>query len=496
MEVLSVATGAKPMSTTQESRAGTVEQRGIDIIPENERHGRSRDLFFLWLGTNTNIYYIINGVILISLGLTFWQCLLVILVGGLSFFLVGLTSIQGPRTGTSTFAINRASFGPRGGRVLAFLSWITLVGFEGSGVALAAIALLTLTHSFGWSLGNTVWFKVVIILVVAGLQIYIPTLGHATIVLVQKIFAWVFAIFFIAIAFMIGNKVQFTGGHPATLATITVGLAMMISANGVSWSNTGSDYSRYLPSNTRPRSIIWAVAIGSYVPSVLLEILGSAIATRLPGASDPISGLPAALPAWFLVPYLLLLLFNLLALNAIDLYSSGLTLQTVGLSIKRWQATMIDMVICTILATIAIFSSGFNSLYSELLSLLIVFLVPWGAIYLIDSWQRRNVYNSAGLLTKVGGPYWYQGGFNLAGVISQIGGMVAAALWVNSPLFQGPFSHLLGGSDMSFFTGAIVSGILYWLLSRIFASPQQASSVLQQEGSTVQEISYSTSTSD
>jgi nucleobase:cation symporter-1, NCS1 family len=486
------------MSTTQGSRAGTIEQRGIDIIPESERHGRSRDLFFLWLGTNTNIYYIINGVILISLGLTFLQSLFVILIGGLSFFLVGLTSIQGPRTGTATFAINRASFGPRGGRVLAFLSWITLVGFEGSGVALAAIALLTLTSSFGWSIGNTVWFKVVVILVVAGLQIYIPTLGHATIILVQKISAWVFAIFFIAIAFMIGNKVQFASGHPAPLATMTVGIAMMVSANGVSWSNTGSDYSRYLPSNTRPRSIIWAVAIGSYVPSVLLEILGAAIATRLPGASDPISGLPAALPGWFLIPYLLLLLFNLLALNAIDLYSSGLTLQTIGLKIKRWQATMIDMVICTILATIAIFSSGFNNLYSQLLSLLIVFLVPWAAIYLVDSWQRRNAYISAGLLAQEGGPYWYQEGFNLAGVIAQIGGMVAAALWINSPLFQGPFSHLFGGSDMSFFTGALVSGLLYWILSRIFVAPHshRVSSELQQEGVELQEASYSTSSSD
>src|SRR5258707_7807178 len=120
-------------------RSGVVEQRGIELVPENERHGKPRDLFFMWLGTNTNVFYIINGALLISLGLNFLQSLLIILLGNIAgFFLLGLTSIQGPRTGTATFAINRAAFGPNGGRLLAFFNWLTLLGFEGSGVALAA----------------------------------------------------------------------------------------------------------------------------------------------------------------------------------------------------------------------------------------------------------------------------------------------------------------------------------------------------------------------
>src|SRR5260370_18363926 len=122
------------MRTSHNTQAGGVEQRRIGLVPASERHGRPRDLFFMWLGTNTNVFYIINGAIVISLGLNFLQSLLVILVGNLAFFLLGLTSLQGPRTGTATFAINLAAFGPNGGRVLAFFNWLTLVGFEGSGV--------------------------------------------------------------------------------------------------------------------------------------------------------------------------------------------------------------------------------------------------------------------------------------------------------------------------------------------------------------------------
>ena len=73
------------MSIPHDTQAGVVEQRGIDLVPVSERHGRPRDLFFMWLGTNTNVFYIINGAIVISLGLNFLQSLLVILVGNLAF---------------------------------------------------------------------------------------------------------------------------------------------------------------------------------------------------------------------------------------------------------------------------------------------------------------------------------------------------------------------------------------------------------------------------
>lgn len=455
------------MSTPHDTQVGVIEQRGIELVPESERHGRPRDLFFMWLGTNTNVFYIINGALLISLGLNFLQSLLIILLGNIvGFFLLGLTSLQGPRAGTATFAINRAAFGPNGGRLLAFFNWLTLVGFEGSGLALAVIAILTLTHAVGWSITDAAWFKMLVILLVAGLQVYIPTLGHATIMVVQKILAWVFVLFFLVVTVLIVGKAQFTGGQAGTFATMTLGFALMVSAGGISWANTGSDYSRYLPRTARPGAIIWAASLGGMIPAILLEIVGAAVAAQLPSASDPISGLPSALPAWFLVPYLLLLFFNLLAVNALDLYSSGLTLQTIGLSVKRWQATLIDMVICTVLAAIAIFNANFNTLYGQFLSLLIIFLAPWCAIYLTDAWLRRNNYDSAGLLARVGGPYWYQGGINPAGLLAMIGGMVASALWLNSTLLQGPLSHLFGGSDMSVFTGFIVGGVLYWVLAR------------------------------
>lgn len=85
------------MSIPHDTQAGVVEQRGIDLVPVSERHGRPRDLFFMWLGTNTNVFYIINGAIVISLGLNFLQSLLSPWLGNLAF-LYGLHQPAGSLT--------------------------------------------------------------------------------------------------------------------------------------------------------------------------------------------------------------------------------------------------------------------------------------------------------------------------------------------------------------------------------------------------------------
>jgi purine-cytosine permease-like protein len=52
-----------------------------------------------------------------------------------------------------------------------------------------------------------------VILLVAAVQLSIPALGHATIKVVQKILAWVFALFFLIVTVMIAGKARFSGGQ-------------------------------------------------------------------------------------------------------------------------------------------------------------------------------------------------------------------------------------------------------------------------------------------
>lgn len=172
------------------------------------------------------------------------------------------------------------------------------------------------------------------------------------------------------------------------------------------------------------------------------------------------------MPGWVAVPYLILAILTLLAVNTIDLYSSGLTLQAIGVPVRRPAAALIDLVICVAITFVAIFSASFNRLYLGFLSLLIVWLAPWFAIYIADWLLRRGRYDPASLVRENGGRYWRRGGVHWPGVIAQAVGMVASLMWINSPAYTGPLSSRAGGSDLSVFTGMAAAGLAYWLLAR------------------------------
>lgn len=443
-----------------------IEKHGIDLIGTAERYGRPRDLFGMWFGTNLNIFYVVNGAVVISLGLSFLQAIIAIVLGNLAFLAVGLTSLQGPRTGTSTFAVSKASFGPNGGRGLALLNWVTCVGFEASGLALVVLAILALFDKAGVSASTGL--KIAVILVAAVVQGLLPIWGHAMIVAAQRRLALVFGALFIVMAILVAPKLNLgTLSHSGPWQDVTLSIALIVSAGGLSWANTGSDYSRYLPRDSSPTSIFWYSSLGGFIPAVLLEGLGAAVASVVTSAGDPIAGVPEALPSWVADPYLVLAVFTLLAVNTMNLYSSGLTLQAIGVRLQRWQCVVLDSIICTALCFLVIFSGSFNKYYTEFLGLLVVWLAPWIAIYGVDWLLRRGRYDASALVDDTRtGRYWRHGGVHLPGVIAQIVGMIAAALWINSAAYVGPLSTAFGGSDLSVFTGIVAGGLTYWVLAR------------------------------
>jgi nucleobase:cation symporter-1, NCS1 family len=444
----------------------SIEQHGIDLISPAERHGRPRELFGMWLGANLNVFYVVNGAVVISMGLSFAQSIIAIVLGNLAFLAVGLTSIQGPDTGTATFAVSRASYGPNGGRGLSLFNWITTVGFEASGLALVVLAVLALLDKAGVADGTLV--KIIVILAAAVIQGMLPIWGHATIVAAQRRLAWIFGILFVIVAIMVAPKVHLGAiSKGGTWESMTLAFALIVAGGGLSWANTGSDYSRYLPRGSSRKAIFWYSSLGGLIAAVLLEVLGAAVASVVSSASDPIAGIPHALPGWVAVPYLIFAIFTLLAVNTMNLYSSGLNLQVMGVPIRRWHCVLLDSVICTVLCFLVIFSNSFNGYYSEFLGLLILWLAPWVAIYGVDWALRRGQYDAPALLNVTSrGRYWRNGGFHLPGVTAQIVGMVASGLWIDSTAFHGPLSSATGGSDFSVFTGLAGGGLTYWLLAR------------------------------
>lgn len=455
------------MATPQEEySAFRLERRGIELIPEDEKKSTPRAVATLWSGALCNVAYVVYGALVISLGLSFTQAVIAIVLGNLTWVLLGLASLQGPETGTTTFVISRAPFGRNGNRSVSLFNWLTQVGFESADLALIVFAALVLLGKAGWQLNTPE--KVGLIIVVAACQTVMPTLGHATISKLLHYLLYPFIALFVVMAILAGSKISAAHfGSPAPLGTFFAGLAVSISVCGLSWAEVGNDYSRYLPRRTPRKTTFWAVTIGTFIPSILLMTLGAAVFTITSKATDPISGLPAAFSSWFLVPYLIVAILQLFSINSLDLYSSGLTLQALGVPVKRYGAVLIDTGVCLILTSFVVFSNSFNRILSDFLLFTIVWLAPWCGIFLVDWLLRRGRYSLNDLVEPRGGLYWRNGGVHWPAIIALALGICASLLWLNAyPVYVSALSNATGGADFSAAMGFFAAAIAYFILAR------------------------------
>ena len=447
------------------------ERRGIDYIPLSERRGRPSDLAWMWAGALFNVEYVVYGALIMSFGLRFWQAALVIVVGNLSYLIAGLGSLQGPRAGTAAFTINRAPFGPNGARIIALFNWMTQVGYEVEGLALVVFAGLAIFNKAG--VGSSTGLKVALIIAAACVQLVLPLFGHRAMLRVLRTLVMPFVILFVVLTVLSIGKVHLGAGHDASWETMFAALAVILSAGGYGWPMNANDFSRYLPPDASPRRIVWSVAAGGYIPSTLLSLLGAALFT-IPavasgdgGAAATVAGLTHTFAAWFTWPYLLFVVVQLFAINSIDLYSSGLTLQAIIPRIKRWQCVLLDTAVAGALTAFTVFSSGFNTFVTDFVLFMLIWLAPWVAIYLIDYFIRRGRYDSRALLDPRPGIYWRNGGLHWPGLVAMGVGMAAAASWLDAyPAWTSPLTNHTGGADFSVFMGALFGGVLYWLLAR------------------------------
>jgi NCS1 family nucleobase:cation symporter-1 len=457
----------------REYAAFKIEQRGIDLIPDAERRMRPAGLFWLWAGAVFNVEFFFYGTLIMIFGLSVGQAILAIVIGNLFYVLLGFASLQGPKTGTTAFMVSRAPFGQNSNRLVALFNWVTQVGFEIEGIFFVVATVILLFSRYGTTLGTPA--KIVVIVLAALVQMVLPLLGHATITKVLRYLAYVFIVFFAVLAGFTISRLHLSTFHQpsASWAVWTTALVLIISVGGLGWTENGNDYSRYLPRSTASARTFWAAALGGAVPSVLLEILGVlafTVTKKTVGIAQ--LGVPQSFPSWFVVPFLIFAIFQLFAINTIDLYSSGVTLQALGIPIKRWGAVLVDTVVCGVVTGIILFHGNFYKDFSGFLLYIVVWLSAWFGILITDYLLRRGRYDPPSLAAERGGLYWRGGGIHWAAVIAQALGMVAALMWINAafavPAYVGPISnHFPGllGSDFSWAIGIVVGAVSYWLLA-------------------------------
>jgi purine-cytosine permease-like protein len=441
---------------------GRVELRGIDYIPPGERHGQARELFAVWVASNITYLYIVLGGALIGLGLSAWEAIGVVVAGNLFWWLVGVLSVSGPASGTPSGVVMRAMFGVRGNRAnVAIVGWATSVAYEAINVSVGALAAFALLTEAG--IGVTIPLKLAVVVGLAVVTLTISVYGHATIVYLSTYFTIALTASTVVLCVFVAPHVDLharaAGVHQPAIVAALIGITV-IASGPLSW-NTASDYSRYLPAGTPAREITWWVALGGFLPSVVLGTIGVLAGTAI-DMTNPQTAFATILPGWFYPIFLAVIIVGSITNNVLTAYSSGLGLQAMGVPWTRAITVLFDGVAGVALALYALFSPDFNTALENILTLSVSLLGPSLAIYAVDIALRRNVYDGPALHDESPqSPFWYQHGFNPAGITALVVGTGVALLCVNTAMLRGPVSNALDGADISALTGPLVAAAIY-----------------------------------
>jgi NCS1 family nucleobase:cation symporter-1 len=115
------------------------------------------------------------------------------------------------------------------------------------------------------------------------------------------------------------------------------------------------------------------------------------------------------------------------------------------------------------------------ALLFAVLTIMLYLLVPWTSINLVDYFfVRRGRY----AITELFAPHGIYGSWSARGLAAYgVGFTAALPFFVLPDIYMGPAARALGGVDLGWLVGLLVSGALYLWLSRSFDPAREAQAI-------------------
>lgn len=448
-----------------------IERYGIDTIPDPECVMTLKDLARFWIGTNLYLFNFVIGGLVYTLGLTLWQSLLCVVLGNLFYALVALGSIAGLRSRVPTLIVTRGAFGIKLNRLNSYVAWAESIMFEVINLVFGVFAVLALFKLIGWTDPGFPG-TLLALLVVYSFTVTIAIMGHATVIWLQRVVAYLRIIIpvvfiFIVIDFDFGAGRDSELGAAETISLMITGIGI-IAAAALVYMIIPTDYPRYLRHSTSPHGVFWTVLLSAGGTALAMGVFGVLVATQA-DLSNPVAGVQPLIPMWVYVIFVISVVGGALGNNVITVYSAGLIVQSTGIPLKRWQASILHAIIAiAVTGYVLFFNEDFNEILNNALIFLMVWLAPFSAIWIVDAILRRFRYDPHDLHRRTGGRYWATNGIHVSALVALICGALSTYLVISTPFLQGPLSeHLLLGADGSWLFGPVVAaGVYYALASR------------------------------
>jgi nucleobase:cation symporter-1, NCS1 family len=446
-------------------RPAHIEKHTIYQIPLDQRHGKARHLFTLWLGANINVLTVVTGALATTLfGQSFLAGSIGIVVGNLvGAIFMALHAAQGPRLGVPQMVQSRGQFGARGAAFVVALVVFMYVGYSATALVTGGQSL----HAILPAVGEPTCI-VAIGLISLAAAIYGHDLIHVCTRLMTYVAGGAVLLCYVCVLFV--NHV------PETFLTqgkfSPVGFFGIVSIGAfwqLSYAPYVSDYSRYLPPDTGPRRAFWACYWGSVIGAVMPMILGALIGPAVVGG-DVVEAI-SRLTGRASTAIVLLFAPGVAVAGAICLYGGALavitliqTFATDWRASSRARALIATTIFAGGLLISLVGATNFLPLYGRFNEILLYVMVPWTAVNLVDYYLiRHGEYDVPSFFAANGGVY---GKYNISALVCYVLGILVQVPFIASDVYTGPIARALGGIDFSWIVGLVVVSGVYYAASR------------------------------
>jgi purine-cytosine permease-like protein len=351
--------------------------------------------------------------------------------------------------------LSRASFGVKGSRLPGALSYLIFVGWETVLISLATLATGTVFARVGGidrNLALLLGFTLAATLTVVG-----GVLGLKVIMKLQKFLTITIStmtLLYIALTIENVSWSAVTDIPNGSFQSFVGATIFAVTGIGLGWVNAAADYSRYLPRTVSNKSVVGWTVLGASIVPIILVIYGAALSGSSKSLSeaismDPIGALTTLLPTWFLIPFAVAAILGLVGGAILNLYSSGLTLVSLGVPIKRYQAASIDALIMFGGAIYIVWvADNFFYPFQGFLITLGVPVAVWSSIFVADVLLRKKAYSEKDLFDPSG----MYGSTNKGSIALMIAGSIIGWGFVTNSFapwleWQGYFLDLIGGKE-------------------------------------------------
>jgi NCS1 family nucleobase:cation symporter-1 len=436
-----------------------VESHHIDVIPLGARHGKPWHQFAFWWGGNVNVFNVVLGAVVVTIGLPFWWALIAIGAGTLiGALLIALHATQGPVLGVPQTIQSRGQFGFYGAAFMFPAVLALNIGFIASELVIQAQAM----NGVAGALTIGQW---IVILVIP--SVVIGIFGYRWIHRVMQATAVVVGVSLV-IMLIQGLRFGSLSAREMTLARPSAGLFLagvaLLVIDMLSFGPFVSDYTRYLPKDISGKRLFWCIYGGNVLATWFSCAIGAYLAALLPSLG-PVAAVGKVSGKWALV----VMALSLVNANTFNAYTGAFQVLAFGNMWRRLKPASVTLrvipFLCVMAAGVVVAVLGYRSFVTNLtnfLDVVLVIFIPWSAINLCDYFVvRRARYDVASFFIP-GGTY---GGIAWRGLLAYLAGLAAEWPFVSQPDYTGPFVRHLGGADISWLVGWFVSASVYLILA-------------------------------